>query len=497
MSSQPNENAASSTENPPTASVSAGSASGATAASGGNNKPTNLGLTGSLKKCEPVLATQPSRTSKELAERTKAMFKTFKITIKRFNASAKFTDNAEVTVDMSDGSSNVKPYIPISMRGDGSKIVLQHSKILKDHGCLSEELAGVKDLFLECDQAYEDYKNNCAVIAGRVAELELTAAKKLLGHQFMDMLYSTSTAFAISIRKSKTYKGSVTADTMCREYMAHAAAYLFITTIHQHRPHYWKQLRVFKNGGSEAELKELLNVYSNTTGINYDQDCKPTLENEFYPETDKNIVTDITEALVDAIPKLTVDVWEEYDETVIDKDEVDGELDEFFDKMKVDQANEDLDEDMDTRSPEEKVKDMIDSSVKSQLASAAAKKKQQARKNSGDDAAKSTASASTSNGRNSGRKSSPKRSTSRNRSPKRSRSPKATDATSTPERNRKGKNRRGKQGKGASPGGSDLVQSPHTTFRQSSGGRSQGGRGRGGRGNQEGARGGGRGNRQN
>ena len=182
------------------------------------------------------------------------------------------------------------------------------------------------------------------------------------------------------------------------------------------------------------------------------------------------------EALIKLIPAFTIIGWDVHVKSVVAPDETDAELEEIFGKLKVDKANQELDEDMDVGGPSEHLDGVIDKKIDSKLASVAAKKKAQQRKNSGGGGQTSTPLQPTSSGQDSKRNSGNNKKTSRKKSPKRSRSPRSPSPTPTQQKKKKGK----KKKKGAAPGGSDIVVSPHTTFVQKQG--SRGGANSGGKG---------------
>lgn len=484
MSSNQNEEPAANNQNPSNNSVSTGNASGVAAASGGTD---TYGLESVFKSSAPLLTPLRPINRELMVQHSRTMFKSAKEIKKRLDTQMRFVssegNDAAMHVDTTTGSEVTATHIVHSFRGDKNKFILGCSKLIQNDERFSDERAEYQGHLDEGDAAYFQYQTTMSNIAISQGMTELKARYKDHKFNFIDFLRDISIGITVEIRRSDQFKHRLNTATnpLSSENMACAVAMKFINTVGDKVENFWKQLAIFDGEAdiNELDFNNLKSLYLSVVNINYDGLVEPHLTGNNPPAIELEIINTAVENLIRLIPAFTIIGWDIHVKSVIAPDETDAELEEIFGRLKVDKANQELDEDMDVGGPEEHLDGVLDKKIDKKLASAAAKKKAQQRKNSGGGGQTSTPPEPTSNGQNSRRNSDKNKHNSRKRSPKRSR---ANSPSPTPNPQQTGKKGKKKKSRGAAPGGSDLVVSPHTTFVQREGG-SQGGANSGGRGN--------------
>ena len=357
-------------------------------------------LTGIDKFILPIVSTQRVRFGTTMVHHAKAMLKLVQEIRGRLETRAEldgtFVDTNDIDPDT--GTGRTKKFIPNNLRRQ--KMPLNHSKRVKKDSRCASAYGEITTILERAKEAHDNYKRQMAEFACQIADSEILARKQILF-----CMYSTA---AVDIAEGFVKKGKYILKSppqrLSELEVAHAAlSEAWRQIFEDEEEDHFLELPFVMSAESET-LERFSKKFQEYSGVKMEeiQNKLTALADGESHHPDEQLVSWVAEEVAGALPKLTTDFWQA-DLLADDDAKLDAEYDELFSKKEQNEANNRLEDAMETDEGES-MHDYIGKTVSREMDRRITNRRKDARKKSSG-SAKSQASARTANGRGSGKKS--------------------------------------------------------------------------------------------
>jgi hypothetical protein len=263
-------------------------------------------------------------------------------TLKKFDTKYQDSDDLD-----SQNKPKEKPYIPVSLR---TKLSVSCSPLVQKDGRCAQQLAAIQTA-QECTRMlHKAYKTNVAAKLKAIAEIELTARRKLFGFTYSQSILMIAKGLVI-IAKNMPGQQPLEMDvtTITKLVTAEAIAEL--------SPNHWRDARFVPTNGDRSKVLETF-VMAHLSFHNISEEDINKLQSS--DSVDKAIASYVVRKLEEWWPILTHLLWSA--DVKRDTKKLDAKLSELFKSKAIVKANKKLADTMETGA-DQTIKPLIKKSV--------------------------------------------------------------------------------------------------------------------------------------
>lgn len=326
----------------------------------------SIRLDGVLSFLRRAIASQRPKFAKVIVDNSRTMLRIDREIRSRSNTLAKFSSTYFDKDDIDEnGQAKEKPFIPISLR---TKLTLNSSALIQNDGRLASELDAITIARNEAIVAHEEFKAKAAASMKRMAEIEITARKKLLGFEYAQIMPTIAEGLTIVAinqpnRRRPTLSTKKIASLACLRYLLNR------TTAE------WSGCR-FLETTEKSKVDEYVAYFCRVNNVD------PTA-NTGETRDDSNLIAHVIKQIHKVWPDMTIKLWAE-DIKRDSLQKVDAELADLFESKAIVNANENLERALDN-GEDSTVLPMISKEVDRQLKLRSSRAKKSLRKKSSGD----------------------------------------------------------------------------------------------------------------
>ena len=279
--------------------------------------------------------------------------------LKEYDGNHTYVDQHDPT--NSDGTEKSKSFIPRSLR---KELPIHFTNKVRRDGRLKNTHTAILAELVEARKTHDRHKEEMARHVKKVAELELEGRTELMNDAYDKTTVWLAEAL-VEICMTKVLK----LRTQTPKFQIAVAA--IATAIRDYPEEHWVGLNITKKQqtiATDDQKTAWWEGLQKKCGVNYDSFRFRLLEN------DRAIAALAADKLKELIPAMTTTLWKQIEEDKTDKI-VDGNLIKLFGKKRIDEANRELNDAMETEQGET-VKSLATEAVREE----ASKKKKRARK---------------------------------------------------------------------------------------------------------------------
>lgn len=313
-----------------------------------------------------AIASQRPKFAKVIVENSRTMLRIDREIRSRSNTLAKFSSSYLDKDDIDeDGQAKEKPFIPISLR---TKLTLNSSALIQNDGRLASELDAITIARNEAIAAHEEFKAKAAASMKRMAEIEITARRKLLGFEYAKIMPTIAEGLTIVAinqpnRRRPNLSPQKIAALACLRYLLNR------TTAE------WSGCRFLENT-EKTTVDDFVRYFCRENNVDPNTETGETRD-------DSNLIAHVTKQIHKVWPDMTIKLWAE-DVRRDSLQKVDAELADLFESKAIVNANENLERALDNGN-DTTVLPLISKEVDRQLKLRSSRAKKSLRKKSSGD----------------------------------------------------------------------------------------------------------------
>ena len=326
----------------------------------------SIRLDGVLSSLRHAIASQRPKFAKVIVDNSRTMLRIDREIRSRSNTLAKFSSTYFDKDDIDEnGQAKEKTFIPISLR---TKLTLNSSALIQNDGRLASELDAITIARNEAIAAHEEFKVKAAASMKRMAEIEITARKKLLGFEYAKIMPTIAEGLTIVAinqpnRRRPTLSTKKIASLACLRYLLNR------TTAE------WSGCR-FLETTEKSKVDEYIGYFCRENNVDPTSATGETRD-------DSNLIAHVIKQIHKVWPDMTIKLWAE-DIKRDSLQKVDAELADLFESKAIVNANENLEKALDNGN-DTTVLPMISKEVDRQLKLRSSRAKKSLRKKSSGD----------------------------------------------------------------------------------------------------------------